>query len=103
MGAHTILMKVGTLVNRAISVPGPCKAGYGQGRVAGDEVVGKGLNRDREGHEKIRIEPGQGRIRTGQNLPTYLPTRGKGHTRRVGQPMSSHTRLTEVGKKGDSR
>ena len=41
MGAHTILMKVGTLVNRAISVPEPCKAGYGQGRVAGDEVVVK--------------------------------------------------------------
>ena len=66
-------MKVGTLVNRAISVPGPCKAGYGQGRVAGDEVVGEGLKRDREGHEKNQDRARQGRIRTGQNLPTYLP------------------------------
>ena len=33
VGAHTILMKIGTIVNRPTSVPGPRKAGQGQDRI----------------------------------------------------------------------
>ena len=87
-GAHTVLMKIGTLANRAISVPGLRKAGLVQDRVAWDEVVVKVLGRDREGHDTIRTGPGQDRIRAGQ----YLPTGGKGHARQVGQSMWAQTR-----------
>ena len=40
-GANTILIKIDTLVNRAIPLPGPRKAGQGQDRVAWNEVVVK--------------------------------------------------------------
>ena len=40
-GAHTIPMKIGTLVNRAISIAEPRKAGQGQDRVAWNKVVVK--------------------------------------------------------------
>ena len=50
--------------------------------------MGKGLDGDRKGHDKIRTGPGEARIRTWQ----YLPTRGKGHARQIGQPISARTR-----------
>ena len=64
MGVYTILMKICTLVNRAISVPGPRRQGKAPGQGSMGWGWGKGLDRYRQGHNKIRIGPSQARIRT---------------------------------------
>ena len=58
-GANTILMKIGTLVNGAISLPGPRKAGWGQDKVAWNEVVVKAYRET----GRVMTKSGQGQAR----------------------------------------